>query len=474
MSIKRERELLFAGLAIEALLLAGRIDLSPAADAFRWIALLVAAGAVHFAASLRAARKDFIPTRRFLQVAFLGALLFRVTLLTVEPTLSDDVYRNIWDGRVQAAGINPFAWPPTAPELEPLRDDSVWPGINHPHMRTVYPPVTLLAGRLTAELAGPLGAAGLSELTIWKLIVLLMEMGGAALLLAGLVSRGRGGAFIVYGWSPLIAFEFYTSGHADGAGVGLLAGAVGLLLMAKPFGGGALFAASVLVKPLAAPLILAGIGAKRRWKILAGAVVTGTLLTLPYLSSGPSAFESLRRYQSEWEFNGVIHRALHVDGWAAMPGRIARGEWGELGASGSVEEKRIGRLIAAALPIAAGGAAALAGAPPSIAAIVILGGLLMILPTIHPWYLTWLLPLLTWREVRGLLVWFVTIPLVYQIVWTSRTGGGWVENRSLQIAAFAPVLLLLGIDLVRALRRRRRPGDRDGTDETKEKACIEV
>jgi hypothetical protein len=46
----------------------------------------------------------------------------RLALLFVEPYLSSDIYRYIWDGRVQAAGINPYRYVPNAPELAQLRD----------------------------------------------------------------------------------------------------------------------------------------------------------------------------------------------------------------------------------------------------------------------------------------------------------------------------------------------------------------
>ena len=46
------------------------------------------------------------------------AILFRVVLLPCVPFLSDDIYRYLWDGHVQLAGINPYLYPPDAPELE--------------------------------------------------------------------------------------------------------------------------------------------------------------------------------------------------------------------------------------------------------------------------------------------------------------------------------------------------------------------
>src|SRR5262245_35795101 len=48
-----------------------------------------------------------------LSATILGfAFLFRLTLFWCTPSLSEDIYRYIWDGRVQMAGINPYRYPP--------------------------------------------------------------------------------------------------------------------------------------------------------------------------------------------------------------------------------------------------------------------------------------------------------------------------------------------------------------------------
>src|ERR1041385_1503433 len=51
------------------------------------------------------------------------ALLFRLTLFSSIPSLSDDIYRYNWEGRVQRVGRSPYEFPPSAPELAFLRDE---------------------------------------------------------------------------------------------------------------------------------------------------------------------------------------------------------------------------------------------------------------------------------------------------------------------------------------------------------------
>lgn len=77
-----------------------------------------------------------------LPVILIAAAAMRLALVFSEPTLSSDIYRYIWDGRVQASGTNPYRYVPAASELAPLRDPEIWPHINRAdYAVTIYPPV---------------------------------------------------------------------------------------------------------------------------------------------------------------------------------------------------------------------------------------------------------------------------------------------------------------------------------------------
>src|SRR5437879_12021826 len=80
--------------------------------------------------------------RSTLLIVIVFATLFRLSLLFSPPYLSDDVYRYVWDGKVQAAGINPYRYLPSDEALAALRDAAVYPNINRAdYAMTVYPPV---------------------------------------------------------------------------------------------------------------------------------------------------------------------------------------------------------------------------------------------------------------------------------------------------------------------------------------------
>ena len=85
-------------------------------------------------------------------VAF--AVVFRLSILFASPYLSDDIYRYVWDGRVQAAGVNPYRYIPAAPELAHLRDDVIYPKINRRDWaHTIYPPAAQVVFFLTTRIS---------------------------------------------------------------------------------------------------------------------------------------------------------------------------------------------------------------------------------------------------------------------------------------------------------------------------------
>ena len=136
-------------------------------------------------------------------------VLFRVLLLPTPVYLSSDLYRYLWDGRVQLAGINPYRYPPAAPELAALRDGDVQPNINRPASRTIYPPGAQWIFALAA-------GAGVRTVLAWRALVLAAEAVTVAVLLV-LLRRLRISetAILVYVWSPLVVFEGVQAGHLD-------------------------------------------------------------------------------------------------------------------------------------------------------------------------------------------------------------------------------------------------------------------
>ena len=56
----------------------------------------------------------------------LGGIGIQIAAVSAPPRQSDDLYRYVWDGRVQAAGIDPYAYVPAAAQLDSLRGSFLW------------------------------------------------------------------------------------------------------------------------------------------------------------------------------------------------------------------------------------------------------------------------------------------------------------------------------------------------------------
>jgi len=233
------------------------------------------------------------PSNSTVLIAVAFAILFRLSILFAPPYLSDDIYRYVWDGRVQAAGINPYRYIPAAPELAHLRDETIYPKINRKDWaHTIYPPVAqvvfLLTTRISESVTWMKATMLLFELiTIWAVAQLLTLLGRPRQLL------------LMYAWHPLVVWEFAGSGHVDASSICFIALALLAWQKRSDLGAGVALACATLVKLF--PVVLVPAILKRdRWliaPILAVTIIAGYLV---YLSVGPAAvFGSLPGYTQE-------------------------------------------------------------------------------------------------------------------------------------------------------------------------------
>jgi alpha-1,6-mannosyltransferase len=153
-------------------------------------------------------RKKF-PANTLL-IILIGGVLFRLVLVPLDPPrLSTDIYRYIWDGRLQGAGISPYLYVPVDPRIAGLRDDSIYPNINRKeYAHTIYPPVAqiffFVVTRMTQSIPG------------FKGVLVLVDLVTVGLVAATLRAIGQPAErVIVYAWHPLPIFEFGGSGHID-------------------------------------------------------------------------------------------------------------------------------------------------------------------------------------------------------------------------------------------------------------------
>jgi hypothetical protein len=140
-----------------------------------------------------------VPNRWF----WIITLGLRLGLFSMEP--GDDVWRYIWEGRVQVEGRSPYALAPDAPELLFMHDAEVWPQVVHKSISAVYPPLAEL-GFQGLAMAGPLNSP-------WgfKLAILAADLAVVAVLWSRWGNLGA----LVYAWNPLILYGFVGGSHYD-------------------------------------------------------------------------------------------------------------------------------------------------------------------------------------------------------------------------------------------------------------------
>ncbi|HEU4386351.1 MAG TPA: glycosyltransferase 87 family protein, partial [Blastocatellia bacterium] len=157
--------------------------------------------------------------------------------------LSSDIYRYIWDGRVQASGINPYRYVPGAPELSYLRDDHIYPFINRRDFaQTIYPPFAQ-AVFLAGYLASP------SSVTGFKLVLISFDGIAAVAIILALRRLGLDAANVIFfAWHPLIIWEGAHSGHVEPVVTACLALAILARVADKPVGTGVALALATLTK----------------------------------------------------------------------------------------------------------------------------------------------------------------------------------------------------------------------------------
>jgi hypothetical protein len=245
-----------------------------------FIPAVAASGLVTIVAAALAAR---VPARTGLLVILGAALVMRLLLVGQEPFLSTDLYRYIWDGRVQAAGINPYAYVPADAALAGLRDTTVYPHINRAdYAVTAYPPLAEMFFLAVTRMA--------ETLTTMRLAMVVCEIAIIIVVIDLLRRLDRPiTAVVAYAWHPLAIFEIANNGHVEALMIALLMVGVWLLVCARGVLGAVVVALAMVVKPYAL-FVLPAFWRPWDWRVPLAVVATIALCYLPYLGIGRGVF----------------------------------------------------------------------------------------------------------------------------------------------------------------------------------------
>ncbi|MCG8591913.1 MAG: glycosyltransferase, partial [Proteobacteria bacterium] len=326
---------------------------------------------------------------------------------------SNDLHRYVWEGQVQLSGWSPYAVPPAADVLAPLRGLR-FDAIAFPELTTVYPPLAQAVFALWAAL-------GLEELG-FRNAVFGVEAAAILLLVAWLWATGRPtGNAVAYAWSP-VAIAAVAGGHIDPLMLLFLIGMVFAWETGRARVAAACLAAAILAKTVAV-LLLPWWLLRRPRSVLAIVLPIVALGYAPYALMG-APWGSLLTFGSEFAFNASLFRLV---------------EWGWPESA----------PVLVAIGVAAWSGVVAVGQPRLAAAAAwVLAGLLVLAPTVHYWYLTWFivfLPRLLGRGEGGrpLLAWAACAVFAVPAYLAVVEGASHPERWEFLALQYAPPLLVL-------------------------------
>jgi alpha-1,6-mannosyltransferase len=244
-----------------------------------------------------------------LSVLLMTSVAIRLGMIFIFPQLSDDIYRFYWDGRLIAAGVNPYGVLPADVNINNFFPSEGWllNALNSPEYFTVYPPVL--------QVLFWIAAAGndIQEFNIvLKVLYVLGECAGYYFLSKYLDSKGSDKKKIFwYFLNPLVVIEGIGNLHAEVLMIAVLAIFLfywrkGKMVLASVFFS---IAVSVKLTPLMLIPFLWFSHPKHKITFTVCTLLTSILLFSPVWISGKwiSYAESLDLYFRKFEFNASIY-----------------------------------------------------------------------------------------------------------------------------------------------------------------------
>ena len=333
--------------------------------------------------------------RAFFFAIWVPAVLLRMLLL---PTaVSDDVGRYLFEGKLVRVGINPYAQTADAESISKYRD-AQWVIMNHKDKPTAYPP-------LAQFIFATIGAVSYQPLAYKMAFVLadLLTLGAVLKLLKG---RGLSLAFSgFYALNPVILMAFAGEAHFDALMIAALMWAVWAHEVGRVNLATVLVSLATGIKWVSLPLI--PFFGRKQWA--SGTLIALCLLLLPtvyFFDSIPSLLHGLFVFGGTSSFNGMVYDCLLYG--AKLPRSVCNGI-----------------VLTFFVAVILWRWFWRSRAPLDSHLRWILGTFIVVSPTVHFWYLAWIMPLICLRPSLPWLMLSVTAGS-YFFVWVNAAEeSGW-------------------------------------------------
>jgi hypothetical protein len=361
------------------------------------------------------------------------ALAIVCRLLMAGFPTSDDVNRYLWEGKLLLEGVSPYSMNADDPAWEQYRDE-FWEGMNHRDKATAYPPLALAV------------FAGLNlisyNLWIYKLFFALMDLAALGiiirfLLLKNLPLRNS----LIYALSPLTIIAFSGEAHFDSLFIFLTLSALYLYERDKTSLAWLLLGLSIQIKIISVLLIPLLFWKNRSAKAL-WIVLPLALPSLLFINDIPNLVNGILHFGGSMSHNGSLNH-LFID---------------YLGSRETASKLSALLLMLVVLIVSIRRKDVFKGS------FIIFGGLILLSPTVHYWYLAWVLPFIVFFPS---LPWLILLGLsaFYFSAWVQfGKSGEWYQPMTYLRIQWIPFYILWAPLFLRGLRKLLQTRQREKTN----------
>lgn len=251
----------------------------------------------------------------------IAAFVFRISFLFSVPSLSDDIYRFIWDGRLLNAGISPYAFLPSD-LLSATGKNGLSPTLfallNSQAYHSIYPPFAQFVFWFSTW-TFPDSIVG--STAVIRLLVIAAEIGSVWMMMRLLKEWQLPPQRVMwYSLNPLVILELTGNLHFEAFVVFFLLLTIFMLLRSKWLTAGigmAMAVAAKLIPLMLLPLFLLRLGWRRSFIFYSVTSIVVLLIFIPFYSSlGADGFlDSLQLYFKKFEFNASVYYLVREYGF---------------------------------------------------------------------------------------------------------------------------------------------------------------
>lgn len=318
------------------------------------------------------------------------SVIFRLTLIPAIP--SDDIYRYLWEGKLQLNFINPYSFAPESRGLEHLRDE-FYSGINHKNLATIYPPLTLIMFAIADFIS--------HSIISMKSIFLFFDILIIFILVRFLRESGRNPVnVLIYAWSPLVLISFAARGHCDSLQIFFVILALYFYSRQKNLSSITSITLAVAAK-ITSVIIVPFLLLKNKPGYIIVLFLITILLYLPYINASEGLFYTLLHFGSQYHFNDSVHFVIFY----LTPGSK---QWASI-----ITTAVFGIVLLYLYKKYFNIKSLLPDSNVLRFPFIAIGAFLILSPTVHPWYLTWIVPFLCFYRSKAWIILTGTVVFYY-------------------------------------------------------------